>query len=456
MVRNNASIRVRLLKWLVIPLILLSMIGGYAVYWLSWLPARNAYDLALANMAWQLALRQQDSRYGLVLDIPIQMEVGLRSSDRYDQIFFAIHSRNGIWLAGDRGLPYAPIPHNIDKPVFYDGDYGGLPVRLVSLPTRPSNELIIVTVAETKNKRTSGQRTIMLTLVSWGGALIIIITASIWIAIGLGLAPLNRLRAEIQQRSLRDLAPLRQDNEPVEVAPLVSAINELLERIEKAAKTQQVFLADVAHQLRTPLAGLITQLAVAQKYTQSPELQKSITLMQTTAGRAARLANQMLSLARAEHSAFHAQPFKKMDLMEIAQDGINNWLRLADQKNIDISFKLSPAYILGSKFLICELLDNIVFNAIQYTPENGRIIVGCSGNSILSQIYVEDSGPGIPESERALIFQRFYRITGTTQEGSGLGLTIAREIALDHDAEIFISTPLKGFGTRVEIRFQAA
>lgn len=449
--RGN-SIRLRLLYWLVGPLAVIGLVGGFATYWLAWVPARNAYDLALANAAWELATRLQTANNGLLTELPLQIEQGLRA-DRFDQIFFCVQDRNGILLSGDRGLPSAPVRHDLDRPVYYDGDYGGLPVRLVSLPTLSAGELVVITVAETTLKRERGQRTIIATLATWGMALTFAIVVIGWVATGRALSRLDRLQSDIAKRSLRDLAPIDESVVPVEVKPLATAINALLERIAEAARAQQSFLTDVAHQLRTPLAGLITQLSVAERQSDTAEVRNSIAVMQGTATRTVRLANQLLALARAEPSGFHAERLRPLQLSDIIQRCINDWVRLADQKSIELHFDLNAAPAMGDEFLLRELLDNLLTNAVLYTLRGGHVTIGCHAGESGSVVFVEDTGTGIPPVERLKVFNRFYRIPGTSADGSGLGLTIAREIARDHLAEIEIATPASGQGTRVEVRF---
>ncbi len=140
-------------------------------------------------------------------------------------------------------------------------------------------------------------------------------------------------------------------------------------------------------------------------------------------------------------------------MSELIQRCINDWLRLADQRNIELRFDLGAAPVLGDEFLLRELLDNLLTNAVQYTPEGGHVTIGCNSSDAGSMVFFEDNGGGIPPAERLKVFNRFYRMPGTNPDGSGLGLTIAREIARDHLAEIEIATPAGGAGTRVEVRF---
>ncbi len=447
----HPSIRRRLLGRLLVPLIAIGLLSGWATYWLAWIPARDAYDLALANAAWEFAEQLPELRH-LQSESALELRRALRT-DRFDEMYFSVQDRNGIELGGDPGLPIQPIPHDLDRPVFYDGIYRGMPIRFASVATLSEGELVIVSVAETTIKRKGGQRKILATLLIWGVALTITILTLDWVSIGEGLSPLNRLREEIAQRSLQDLAPLDESKTPIEVLPLVAAINALLERISAATKSQQAFLADVAHQLRTPLAGLVTQLAAARQRSSSPELVKSIDLMQSTADRTVRLANQLLALARAESSGFHPDRLQRIELEAVIRQCIDSWVWTADQKQIELHFDLQPATILGDEFLLRELLDNLLTNAVQYTQPGGRIDIGCAAADTGSIVYVEDNGVGIADEERTRVFEKFYRVPGTRGEGSGLGLAIVAEIARDHRANVRVSTPAGHSGTRIEVRF---
>lgn len=451
---QRESIRRRLLRRLLAPLVVIGVLSGWATYWLAWIPARDAYDLALANTAWDLAAELGNLQRARSADLSGDFRRLLRS-DRFDELYFSMEDRNGIRLAGDPGLPIRAIPHDLDRPQFYDASYLGQPVRIASVATLADGELVVASVAETTAKRQGGQRKIMLTLMIWGLALTLTIVTLDWILIGEGLSPLNRLREDLAQRSLQDLAPLDESRAPAEVYPLVQAINALLARIATAMSAQQGFLADVAHQLRTPLAGLLAQLAAARQRSLSPELQRSIELMQSTADRTARLANQLLALARAESSGFHPERLRLLNLESVIRQHVDAWVWQADRKGVELHFDLQPTPIQGDEFLIRELLENLLDNAVRYTPTGGRICIGCSANELAATVFVEDSGPGIPEAERVRIFEKFYRMPGTGGDGSGLGLAIVAEIARDHRATVrVLDTPGHG-GTRIEVRFPA-
>ncbi|MGH8446745.1 MAG: sensor histidine kinase [Solimonas sp.] len=446
------SIRRRLLRRLIAPLLIIGVASGFATYWLAWVPARDAYDQSLANAAWELAGQLQGLPRGDALALAREIRRSLRG-DRFDQMFFNVQDRNGILLAGDPGFPHRPIPYNLDRPVFYDGVYIGLPIRVVSVPTISGGELLLITIAETTIKRDAGRNKILATLLAWGLALSLTVTAIGWLSIGEGLSPLNRLRDDIARRSLHDLAPLDETRAPAEVAPLIAAINALMARIGEATRTQQSFLADVAHQLRTPLAGLVTQLAAARQHARSAELERSLHLMQGTADRTVRLANQLLALARAEFTGFHSERLLPLDLQALIQQNIDAWVWLCDAKRIEPHFELASAPVRGDEFLLRELLDNLVNNAVQYTPPGGRVTIGCRREAGTSIVYIEDSGTGIPAGERERVLEKFYRLPGTPGEGSGLGLAIVREIAKDHQADLVIGDGA-GSGTRVELRFR--
>jgi two-component system, OmpR family, sensor histidine kinase TctE len=253
------------------------------------------------------------------------------------------------------------------------------------------------------------------------------------------------------------------------VAPLVSSVNDLLTRLTSSIATQKRFLADAAHQLKTPLAGLRMQADLAQREQFQPEeLKQSLKQIGRSSMRATHTVNQLLALARAENSAkvLVRQP---CDLVEIATEAVRDTVPRAMEKHIDIGYDGpepgSPGVRLhGNATLLKELVRNLLDNAVNYTPSTdqqpgvvtARILADPFGQVLVLQ--VEDTGPGIPEAERELVFQPFYRALGTNVDGSGLGLPIVQEIARQHDATIELEDARPGQnppGTRVTVRFAA-
>ncbi|MYM83894.1 sensor histidine kinase [Duganella sp. FT50W] len=273
--------------------------------------------------------------------------------------------------------------------------------------------------------------------------------ALIWFSVSSGLRPLSRLRAELNQREGDDLAPIAADDVPYELEPVVSAFNGLLAKVGEGAQARQDFLANVAHQLRTPLAGLKTQLEWLGARHAAPDTAQSIGLMLSTTERMIRQTNQLLSLARAEPHHFEKNRLEPLALDALVAGAVQSFVDQATLKQIDIGFDLQPATITGDRFLLRDLIDNLIDNAIRYTPPGGAVTVSVSPGLLT----VEDNGPGIPPAKRAHVFNRYVRLNDKTH-GSGLGLAIVRDIALVHDAKLSISEPSGGQGALFTVKFR--
>jgi two-component system sensor histidine kinase TctE len=441
------SIRLRLLAWLILPLLAISMLGALITFWQAWLPTRDAYDLELTDAGIALAASLQPGSTPGSLMLPREAERVLRA-DSFAQVYFAVYDAAGSLILGDAGLPHPLNPPRAERSTPYDGIYNDKPLRLSASRRAIEGQAVELIVGETPNKQDRVQRRIFSALLLTNAALIVATIAIALIAVNQSLRPLTILGEGIAKRSHKDLTPVGGADIPREVEPFVASINDLLNRSAVAANTQQRFLADVAHQLRTPLAGLMTQLSVMQQYALSAELHHIVTVLQSSVDRASRLVNQLLALARAEPSRFDEARLQSVQLGDIAEQTVQTWLSKADEKNIDLGIDINPVHVAGDAFLLREMLDNLVANAVQYTPAGGTVTVGCAMQGDGPVLFVEDNGPGIPSAERERVFERFYRITGGGS-GSGLGLAIVRDIAKIHSANVYIETPQNGVGTRV-------
>jgi two-component system sensor histidine kinase TctE len=236
-------------------------------------------------------------------------------------------------------------------------------------------------------------------------------------------------------------------------------MNDLLSRLESTMLAQLRFVADAAHQLKTPLAGLRTQAELAMRVAPSGETQTSLEQIISGTSRATRLVNQLLLMANAENPNSVAMP--PVDLAELAREQTLRWVDIAIDNGIDLGFEGNddPIMIRGQHLLLGEALNNLIDNALRYTPSPGRITVSLIKNQRQVILAVEDSGPGIAPDERERVFDRFYRVLGSRAEGSGLGLAIVKEIAVRHHAKIQITDAHNklgnGTGARIEILFLA-
>jgi two-component system sensor histidine kinase TctE len=323
-------------------------------------------------------------------------------------------------------------------------------VRVVSVQAPCGRSACTILVGETMVKREHLARDLLLQSLFPDFLIALATLIIVWYGVKWGLKPLARLSEEIKTRSAGDLRPIDAAAAPEETRPLVGALNGLLAEVSAASSHQQRFIADAAHQLRTPLAGLQahTELALAQPMPQACRAQLEQVHKATI--RTARLANQLLALARAEPGARSVTA--TVDLKSIAGGEAEAWVRQSLARDIDLGFELEPAPVDGDVFLLREALSNLVHNALEYSPRGGRVTVRTGRRNGHAFLEVEDDGPGIAPEERSRVLERFYRVPGTPGTGSGLGLAIVREIAASHAASISIADSASG-GCRVEITF---
>ena len=407
-------------------------------------PATEAYDQALVDIGLALGnhIRVTPSEYRF--ELPEAVEQVLRT-DRFDHIYYRVTSPAGLEIAGDADLPSPP-----GDTVAFNTVHKGENVRVVSVQAPCGRSTCNVLVAETMVKRTRAMRDIVLQSLFPEMLIALATLVIVWFGVKRGLQPLARLSDEIKARSAGDLRPIDAAGAPEEARPLVGALNGLLGEMSSANRMQQRFLADAAHQLRTPLAGLQTHTELALAQPMPDECRAQLEQVHRATIRTGRLANQLLALARAEPSARSANA--DLDLKNIAGGEADAWVRQAVSRDIDLGFELESARIDGDAFLLREALSNLVHNALEYSPRGGRVTVRTGRRNGHAFLEVEDDGPGIPPAERGRVLERFYRMPGTPGTGSGLGLAIVREIAAGHGADLAILDSPAG-GCRVGITF---
>ena len=441
------SIRLRLLKWLIGPILVVNLAGAALTYLLAWTPAQLAFDQGLSDAALALAARVRQGPQGAVLDLPAQAEQVLRA-DRADATYFAVRRADGTLIAGDADFPVLG-PAGVQ-----DAFARGEPVRAATASVRAGAETIQVAVAKTLRKRGQIRSATVRALVLVEGLFTLALVGLIWFSVTSGLLPLSRMRANLNARDGADLEPIADEGVPYELTPVVSAFNDLLGKVQAGARAQHDFLANVAHQLRTPLAGMKLQLEwLGQRHAADADSVRSVGLMLQANERMIRQTNQLLALARAEPSRFEKTRLEPVDLSQLVAEVVQYFVEEAGKKDIDIGFDLQPVRVAGDSFLLRDLVDNLVDNAVRYTPAGGTVTVRClrgpDGGGVLE---IEDSGPGIPAHQRALVFQRFMRLDDSIP-GSGLGLAIVRDIAQAHGAAIDIADGPGGSGMQLAVRF---
>jgi two-component system sensor histidine kinase TctE len=253
---------------------------------------------------------------------------------------------------------------------------------------------------------------------------------------------LANLQQHIRSRRSDDLSPIDPRGVPEEISPLVRSLNDMLARLAQSIAVQKRFIADAAHQMKTPLAGMRMQSELAMRQSDRNEIQRSLEQLSKSSESATRMVNQLLALARAENQSSHTTPVETIELCGLARSVVQDWVQGALSRHLDLGFEEPghPLLVQGNPTMLRELLNNLIDNALRYTQERGSVTVRLRSDHerALAIMEVEDNGPGIAPAERSHVFERFYRVLGTQVEGSGLGLAIVREIAQKHGADIDI------------------
>ena len=448
------SIRVRLLKWLIGPILLVNLAGASLIYLLAWSPVQLAFDQALGDAAAGLTARLrgpggagdpfgQSGQSGI--DLPPQAERVLRA-DPIDAVYFAVRDGGGRLLAGDADFP--PLRPGAGA---YDALMRGEPVRVMAVRAGGA----VAGVAKTLRQRRQVGGDAVRAMLLLEALFTLVLAGLVWFSVTGALQPLERLRANLNARDGDDLAPVGEHDVPYELAPVVRAFDDLLAKLQDGARARHDFLANVAHQLRTPLAGIKLQLEwLAARHPTDAGSIHSIGLMLQSNERMIRQTNQLLALARAEPSHFEKTRLETIDLAALVAESIQHVVDFALKKGIDLGFELAPMAIAGDRFLLRDLIDNLIDNALRYTPAGGAVTVRCRHDGQCGMLEVEDSGPGVASAERERVFSRFVRLDDKTV-GSGLGLAIVRDVALAHRARITIDAGKDGRGALFRVRFLA-
>jgi len=450
-------LRKQLLAWLLLPLLLLLAVDTFISYWVALRFSQRAYDRALVEIARDISLHLKSTpEGGVTLDLSADAR-DILLGDLTDRIFFEVTSNAGEPLAGEV-IP-GPPPGSTGAEVFYEGTLRELGVRIVQIAVESDSQArpgAVVRVAETEVKRHRLAREILLSVVLPQALLIALALAMVWIGVLRGLAPLERLRVRVAERSRTDWSPIVANDMPGEVLPLLAATNNLLSRLDDALTIQNRFIADAAHQLKTPVAVLKTQLELAMREDDPARMREALEAATLGHERISRVVQQLLSLARNEPEANRAVVLAPLDLNALAFDVASTWVPEAFKRGIDLGFEGAPGPVMvdGDAARLRELLDNLVDNAVRYSREGGVVTMRVLGKPA-PVVEVTDDGPSIPMHDRQLIFERFHRVLGSPAGGSGLGLAIAREIARIHGATIDLQDDSDGIGNAFSVTFPA-
>lgn len=454
------SLRRRLLAWLVVPMLLLCGFLLVQAYFSARAAADRAYDRLLQASALAIAERVTVIRGVVSVDLPYAA-LEMLASTTQDRVFYRITDPQGDFVTGYHDLPVTDAALlDPATPSFHNQRYHDEAIRMVSLAKPVIGGRVLVEVAQTRDERYLLTQALAFST-AWRLLLLVAVAGGLmWWGVQRNLAPLAALRRELRKRSARDLHPL-QSPAPREIGPLVAAINQLMARLEHSLGGMQRFIADAAHQLRTPLAVVHTQAELAlreQPTTGGSALQDLL----ASTRRTTRLANQLLDHARAS-SDISTLDLRPVDLASLAAEATAELVPLALRRDMDLGLESeSPAWVEGDAVLLRELLKNLIDNAIRYCPPGARITVRVQApatsdpRSRQIHLEVEDNGPGIAPAERERVFDRFYRGASASHgEGSGLGLAIVREIVQAHGGQISLSSGGDDQGLLVRIGLPA-
>jgi len=450
---NRISIRRQLLI-LFVPFVFGLWIASATLsFWLVTSISGDAFDKDLINSADSVIgrLRVKDGK--VVADLPPAAQAILKH-DESDKLYYRVVGTDGRHISGDTDVPAPVSDLAVDTPRVVSGRIAGKEVRIaeIKVPVDEGGQ-VIVQLAETTNVRHIFQNNLLLSIAVPQFLVIVLALAAVFYGINRILTPLRNLQQQLATRSQADFSPLSDSQTPEEVFPLVKAINGLFLKTEEKIKAHQRFIANAAHQLRTPLAGLKTYTSIGPEMNEVGELKNLVTELDRGVDRATRMVTQLLAMARTDGRSDNGSSHS-VDLNFLVSDVVNDLVQQAVMRNINLTFEASatPASICGEEASLTHLAVNLVENAILYTPPQGRVNVRLSNNGKV-RLSVSDTGPGIPEEERENIFERFYRVVGTNGYGSGLGLSIVREVANAHNATISVETGPGGSGSSFIVEF---
>lgn len=447
------SIQRRLLWFLLPALAALMLAGVYANYRAATAFVESAYDERLGDAAVALAGSVFKDGQRLRVDLSAVPSSAHRA-DHLVALRYAILTGTGELLAGTREVP-AAAGSLTANPTFADAIVGGERLRIASYRVNMDRDTAIISVAESAAQRAVPGRFILASTWLLDFIQLDVTLLIVWLGVHFGLKPLRSLRRQIEAGSPRELNHLDTTAVPAEVKPLVEALNLLFDVLAEAARSQRRFVADTAHQLRTPITGLLGNLELLMKEPAAAALHPRLQALHAGMENLARSANQLLALARADPSTSFTEQFEAVDLRDLAGRVVEINVDRALTAGLDLGVEAGPVAVRGNVRLLEDLLGNLVDNAIHYTPRGGHVTVRTGLRDGRPFLEVEDDGPGIPEDQRGRVRERFYRIPGTTGHGCGLGLAIVAEIAEAHGAQFSLESGPAGAGTRARVLFRS-
>lgn len=432
----------------------------------NWLNARqeisrgvNAFDQSLTDTAFALGTQIIPAPAGGAtpgFELHPQAEILMRASQS-EKVWFAVLAPGGARLGGDAVLAAAASSLPPTAHAAVDIKLDAEPARVVSLAVDCGlDQPCQVLVAETMGRREAARQDTVHGILGLAMVVLPVLSAAIWVVVSAAMRPLRSINRQLAERSLDDLRPLNRGRAPSEIRPLLDAIDQLLQRVAGESARQRHFIADAAHQLRTPMTALRIETEMALLEPHPIEIDATLRRLHRGAERATRLAEQLLSMARSEASRRDSLVDGPVDLKQVAQEAAQDWVPRVLERGADLGFQLAPVTVKARAELLRELLANLIHNALEYAQEaegGARITVRTRADGDRAVLEVEDNGPGVAVPDRERVFERFYRAAGAPGNGSGLGLAIVRDIAGAHGGRVELLDAHGGGGLLVRVSF---
>ncbi|WP_321960276.1 sensor histidine kinase [Paraburkholderia sp. J7] len=449
------SLRARLLLWLLVPLAVFVVVTSGVSYDAARQTADLVQDHSLLNSARTIIEDVDWDNGSLRASIP-PAALELFESPWQDHVFYKVLAGNGRLLGGAPDLPL-PRADTANAPVFYDTAYAGMPIRAVAyermLYDSGRAERVVVIVGKTIASREAMISALWRPQLARQWLMLALVALLVPLGLTLELRPLMKLKDDVADREPVQLEPIRPDHLPSELRPIVEAINQCIARLKVHAAMQRQFIADAAHQLRTPLTLLTTQTQFASQCdARDPALYDALKGVRRTSQKMAELTNQLLLLAQAESMAQSSRSQTRVDFTEVVSSVLEEMVQAAERRGIDLGAELADdVHVAGNTGLLASLVSNLIDNAIRYTQPGGRVTAICRSEGSEVMLQVVDNGPGIPAEARAHVFERFYRVAADT-EGTGLGLAIVHQVARSHGGSVSVAAGAARVGLVATVR----
>ena len=453
---RSPSLRRRLLLFLLVPMLTLLVVDAVVTYVVALSYANRVHDNSLGNDVRTLAQMYRSER--ISGELPAEARF-LLEYDPDGHNYFTVRSNLRGLLSGNGGFPQPLIPPSDEKPRLFNSSLDGTRLRAAAISLHSNQdprEVLTVTIAENLRERHTQARQILLLTVPLQTLLILCLMSLVWLGVTRGLLILQPLTDRLAARE-HELAPISGPDVPREILPLTRTIDALFERLRAVLSLQERFIADAAHQLRTPLAGL--QLHVEKALADpSPETVKdALTHIHQLTQRTARTSNQLLALTRAQSPWHDNSTFVPVDLGKVIPEWIGYRVHDALRTGVDLGYQGpgDAAIVLGDPETLQESLDNLIDNALRYAGRGARVTV-----SVISlpdggvALQVEDNGPGVPAELASRLGERFFRVPGSSEGGTGLGLAIVQQVATQHRAIVAFGAAAPQ-GLRISLQFPA-